>query len=103
MTDQIENEIVIDHSGGKCRGCQRALVWVRMASGKRMPCNVNSESGIEPEHIRVLSNGKTRAVVDAYEARLVFAKGDTEQYGWEQHWATCPAAKLYKKRKAKTT
>lgn len=57
----------------KCKGCGAEIVWIKTKAGKAMPCDTNKVTIIT-------DNGET-------------------VIGYTPHWATCPAAKTFKKNK----
>lgn len=57
----------------RCRGCPADIYWVRLESGKSMPVDVNVEGGQKP--------------TASYAGRGV------------SHFATCPAAQNFRRRK----
>lgn len=56
----------------KCKGCGAEIVWIKTASGKSMPCDIDKVT-------IVTDDGKTVT-------------------GRIPHWATCPAATTFKKK-----
>ena len=57
----------------KCKGCGAEIVWIKTTAGKAMPCDLNKMT-------------------------IVTESGETVT-GYIPHWATCPAAKSFKKGK----
>ena len=60
----------------KCKACGAEIKWVKVASGKAMPCNVRPLTVVVP---------KTGEVVRAYES----------------HFSTCPEADKFRNKKKK--
>ena len=80
----------------KCKSCGAEIIWIKMAGGKSMPCN--------PQKISY------RNTFPAGDMTLItpegkIAKGtmelDSDTYGYESHFATCPAAAFHRKRGTK--
>lgn len=57
----------------KCKGCGAEIVWIKTPAGKAMPCDPN-------------------------KVTIVTERGATVT-GYIPHWATCTAAKSFKKDK----
>lgn len=86
---------MIDGKISKCRSCGADIIWIKMASGKMMPCDavpiryrLNFASG---ELTLVTPDGK-------------IARGDAdpvsgERVGYQSHFATCPCAGQHRRRK----
>lgn len=74
-------------SNGQCRACPQQLLFVRMASGKAMPCNADPDP-----------DGNIAVQRDAAGTWIGRAlRKDEEPAGYERvympHFATCPARK----------
>lgn len=63
-------------SEGVCKGCGAKVYWIMTTQGKRM-------------------------IVDRHRRTIVTPEGFTVQ-GYEPHWATCPEADRFKKRRGIT-
>ncbi|MBO5841050.1 MAG: hypothetical protein J6Q86_06490 [Methanobrevibacter sp.] len=80
----------------KCRSCGADIVWIKMASGKKMPCDAGMISfdiahpGDKDAQVYVTPGGKV--------ARGYFnpAGGGV---GYISHFATCPNAGKHRRRK----
>ena len=78
----------------KCKSCNEEIIWIKMRSGKSMPCNADS--------IIYWKNPKGKATVitpngETYRADL---EGDLDKatgIGYIPHWATCPQAKNFRR------
>lgn len=78
----------------KCKSCGAEIVWIKTAAGKSMPCNaaaVTYWKNSRGKHTIITPNGET--VRCDIEGDLNKATG----IGYIPHWATCPAAKDFKK------
>lgn len=76
-----------------CRGCGKQIIWMRTAEGKAMPC--------DPEVHKVYAGGKKESFL-SLNGHMV--RGNTEggEYiadGRVPHWATCPKAKQFKRKR----
>lgn len=78
----------------KCRSCGARIIWIKMASGKMMPCDATPiryrPNSISGELLLVTPDGK-------------IARGDAdpvsgERVGYQSHFATCPCAELHRRR-----
>lgn len=69
----------------KCRGCGAAMHFIKMTSGKMMPCDGE----------RLQGDGKRTLITP--EGTMV-AKADGEVFGYVPHFATCPKARLFERR-----
>jgi len=83
-----------------CRGCQTAIHWIKTMAGRQMPVDVDKWY-VHPEGTGqvvtiVTSEGKmvTAPVVS------VLTPGATT--GYRPHWATCPKAKEFTRKKQET-
>ena len=79
----------------KCRSCGAEIVWIRMLSGKKMPCNAEllryfageDEDGHFCSFITP-SGTVEHGVPDRYGDRI----------GYMSHFATCPNADRHRRR-----
>ena len=78
----------------KCKSCGAEIIWIKTKNGKAMPCN--------PQKISY------RNTWPAGDLTLItpdgkIAKGtldfDSDSYGYESHFATCPAAGNFRKKR----
>lgn len=78
----------------KCKGCGADIIWIKMPTGKAMPC--------DPEKVPY------KNTFPAGELTLItpegkIAKGEldlnSETYGYVSHFATCPVANKFRKEK----
>lgn len=87
----------------KCRSCGADIVWIKTTSGKSMPCDAtavpyqNNERG---KDVIVLENGEVihASVVKLSGVLTPIIDGE----GYRSHFATCPFAKLHRKKDTKT-
>ena len=78
----------------KCKSCNEEIIWIKMGSGKSMPCNADAVS--------YWKNPKGKATIitpngETYRADL---EGDLDKatgIGYIPHWATCPQAKNFRR------
>lgn len=77
----------------KCKSCGAEIIWIKTAAGKSMPCN--------PQKISFRNdwseNGLTLITPDGKIAKGTLDL-DSDTYGYESHFATCPAAAIHRKR-----
>lgn len=80
---------------GKCKSCGADIIWIKLKSGKVMPC--------DPQKIpfRVMVPGtKGSLTLVCPDGRV--ASGDydptSDMYGYQSHFATCPAAREFRRR-----
>ena len=79
----------------KCKSCGKEIVWIKMASGKNMPCDAGlisfdlAHPGDKDAMVLVESNGKV--------ARGYF-NPNGDHIGYTSHFATCPNADAHRKR-----
>ena len=78
----------------KCRGCGAEIIWIKMKSGKAMPCDPQKI----PYKTLVPDSSKGITLVRP-DGRLAVGEYDagSEQYGYISHFATCPSAKTFRK------
>lgn len=79
----------------RCKSCGAEIIWIKMKSGKAMPCN--------PQKItyKTLVPGTKGSLTlicpDGRIASGEFYPG-SDQYGYESHFATCPAAAEHRRK-----
>jgi hypothetical protein len=69
-----------------CRGCGKEIIWIKMTSGKSMPCNQNPVAYWEKPKASgkiITPNGMT--ISCEFEGDPKTATG----IGYVPHWATC--------------
>ena len=71
-----------------CRGCGKMIEWVTMASGKRMPCDIEGEVEIPVEGAVVVSGPDNKSGV-VVRGRVMLRTS---------HWATCPHAESFRRK-----
>ncbi len=76
----------------KCKSCGAEIVWIKLKSGKSMPCDAKKISYTPDIHgklVLVTPDGKV-------------ARGDFnpagEKIGYTSHFATCPNADSYRRK-----
>lgn len=78
----------------KCKSCGAEIIWIKTASGKMMPCN--------PQKIRyretVLNRGNVTLITPDGKIVTGTITPNSDRYGYESHFATCPAAANFRKR-----
>ena len=83
----------------KCKGCGADIVWIKTTAGKAMPCDA------EPKLYKADKRGKAIFITpngETIKGSEVFQPEDIQKatgVGYIPHWATCPAAKTFKKNK----
>lgn len=79
----------------KCKGCGAEIVWIKTAAGKSMPCDANAVAyWADPlgKHTVITPNG------EIVRCDLECDPNKTTSMGYVPHWATCPAAKNFKRK-----
>ena len=76
----------------RCKACGAPIVWIKLASGKNMPC--------DPESIEYEEDPTGPMILVVKDGRVIHAResADSKQYGYISHYATCPAAKQFRRR-----
>lgn len=72
-----------------CKGCGQLIVWTKMKTGKPMPC--------DPTVIRFFAGGPECYVTPDGECVSGSPRPDGDRIGYISHFATCPAAKRFRK------
>lgn len=77
----------------KCKSCGAEIIWIKTASGKMMPCNPQKIS-----YKNTFPRGNMTLITP--EGKFVTGTIDlsSDTYGYESHFATCPAASKFRKR-----
>ena len=77
----------------KCKACGADIVWIKLKNGKAAPCNAQRI----PYKIN-LRDGAYRLILP--DGRVTRGDLDLESdvYGYESHFATCPAAERFRRR-----
>lgn len=84
---------------GKCRSCGAKLEWIETASGRKMPCNEDQVYYTENP------KGKDKVVTpdgQVLRCDIIPEDGPLDQatgWGYQPHWATCPDADKFRKKK----
>lgn len=85
------------NSFGVCRGCGERVVWVRMKSGKNMPCNCTIVN------YRKDNWGNERIVTqdgDVVTGTTGVAPDQADGMGYISHFATCASVGNFRRRSA---
>ena len=79
----------------KCKACGAEISWIKMQSGKLMPVDTMNTCYEDPNGgiTIVTEDGRVSKGRDA----VIFAPGKTK--GWPSHFASCPKADEYRKRR----
>ena len=77
-----------------CRSCGARIIWVRMTSGKAMPCDAQKIS-FNPVH-PVTKEAQTYITEDGKVCRGEYDPNG-EKNGYISHFATCPAADQHRR------
>lgn len=82
----------MSQSFGTCRGCGKQILWTKTAAGRNMPC--------DPTVIWFTPEGGPETFVTP-EGRVLRGRRDRrgEMMGYISHFATCPAAKRFRREK----
>lgn len=82
----------------KCKSCGSEIIWVKMKSGKSMPCNPRGIHYREQVHgdegcmLKLVTPDGNVVVGQACE------ENESELVGYVSHFATCPNADRHRKR-----
>lgn len=79
----------------QCKSCHKDIIFIKMASGKNMPCDT------EPISYRTAMPGvKGSLTLITPDGKI--ASGDfdpdSNKYGYTSHFATCPNANQHRRR-----
>lgn len=76
-----------------CRGCGARIVFIKMITGKYMPCDP------APVYFKKDPNGLDRIVLEygVVIAGTITKNIDGALVGYRPHWATCPKSKSFKR------
>jgi len=77
----------------KCKACGAEIIWIKTPNGKPMPCDAQ----------------KIPYKLDIHNGDLVLVRPDgriargtldleSDEYGYESHFANCPAASSFRRR-----
>ena len=80
---------------GKCKGCDREIIWIMTRSGKAMPC--------DPELVPYWEAPKAKQKIVTRQGDLVSCETEPRSEketgtGYIPHWSTCPVAGQFKRR-----
>jgi len=78
-----------------CRGCGAPIEWIKMASGKMMPCDA--------QKVLYWKNDGAKTKIVTQDGNVISAElsGDQKEatgYGFVSHYATCPEANHFRRR-----
>ena len=80
----------------KCRSCGAQIIWIRMASGKKMPVDA------EPVTYWARMGGTEKIVTPNGEVVSCELQGedkDATGIGYKSHFSTCPYADKHRRKK----
>lgn len=86
----------MDQNYGFCKGCGKQILWTRMVSGKKMPC--------DPVGIRFAPasrfGGEGKDTFVTPEGIVLKGNRDPEgeKLGYISHYATCPYGNSFRRR-----
>lgn len=79
----------------KCRSCGKEIIWIKMTSGKSMPCDSEKISF-------TLAHPSDKDALVLVEPSGKITKGhfdpNGEKIGYTSHFATCPNADKHRKK-----
>ena len=79
----------------RCKACGALIIWIKLPSGKSMPCD---EKKIPYKTLVPGTKGSLTLVCpDGRVASGEFDPG-SDKYAYTSHFATCPAAKQFRRR-----
>ena len=79
----------------QCRYCKADILWIKMKSGKAMPCNTGKLLYKEDK------DGYAKIVTQSgrvVSAKLVDDEDEADGIGYVSHYATCPGADRFRRR-----
>ena len=83
----------------KCRSCGSNIIWVRMTSGKNMPCDW------KPIHYKPACPDEEGQIVTLITPGGKVVHGipewTSDNFGYTSHFATCPNAEEHRRRTEK--
>lgn len=77
----------------KCRSCGEEIIWIKMKSGKAMPCDV------KPIPYRESFSGGMKLVTPAGDVISGNYDGTSDNFAYISHFATCPNADQHRRKK----
>lgn len=83
----------------KCKSCGAEIIWIKMASGKMMPCDAKPVS--YQTAVPGTKGTLTLVTPDGRVASGVF-NPDSDKIGYTSHFATCPNANQHRRSNSKT-
>jgi len=76
----------------RCKSCGAEIIWIRMTSGKNMPCNATKYP------YRLDLHGDLTLVTPQGKVARGTYDPEGENIGYMSHFATCPAANRFRRR-----
>ena len=77
----------------KCKACGANIIWLQLKSGKIEPC--------DPQRIPYKTDPEGKLVLVTPEGKI--ARGnidlDSDSFGYQSHFATCPAAGMFRRKR----
>lgn len=77
----------------KCKSCGAEIIWIKTATGRMMPCNAQKIS-----YRSTFPRGNLTLITPDGKITMGTPDPDSDKYGYESHFATCPAAAKFRKR-----
>ena len=78
----------------KCKSCRATIGWIKTASGKLMPCNV------EPVFYKTTGEGNDKVITlegVLISCDVVTDPKEADSLGYVPHWGTCNAPDKFRK------
>lgn len=78
----------------KCKACGAEMIFIKMRSGKSMP--------VDEKPVAYYKGDKNKIVTDDGEVIRCNLDGSSDEFlgfGYVSHFATCPAAERFRRRK----
>lgn len=80
----------------KCKGCGQEIIWIMSPAGKVIPC--------DPEPVIYWQKPKAKGKVVTKNGMVISCdfEGDMAKstgIGYVPHWATCPKAEMFRRKK----
>lgn len=79
----------------RCKACGREIVYIKMASGKTMPCNVPP---VRYTGEAALQRRPDTLVTEDGRIDFGYVTEDGDREGYVSHFATCPEAGRFRRR-----
>lgn len=86
-------------SKGICKACGAEIVWIRMRSGRMMPCDALQVLYTpDPKNGRLTLISEEGRIVKGNPAPVPIEPGIQCCIGYGSHYATCPAADRFRRK-----